>query len=348
MGAIWFWLVAAMLAVYVVLDGFDLGIGILYPFLARREEDRQVMLRAIGPVWDGNEVWLIAGGGTLFFAFPLLYSAAFSGFYLPLMIVLWLLVGRGIGIELRAHVDNGVWRSFFSGVFFVSSALLAVFFGAALANVIRGVPIGPDHYFFLPLWTDWRVGSNPGILDWYTIIGALVALIGLAVHGALYLALKASGELEERARRFSRRAWVALCFLTALSLIATILVRPETLKNYQRYPASFVIPALVALSLTAMRILPQKRQPVGAFLCSSLYLGVMLVGAAVGLYPVLLPSSTNPADNITVANALSGNYAVHAGLYWWILGILLAVAYFIVNYRMFRGKVDPKGDGYGH
>jgi cytochrome d ubiquinol oxidase subunit II len=348
MGVIWFWIVALMLALYVVLDGFDLGIGILYPFLARREEDRQVMLRAIGPVWDGNEVWLIAGGGTLFFAFPLLYSAAFSGFYLPLMIVLWLLIGRGIGIELRAHMDNRVWRSFFGGVFFISSALLAIFFGAALANVIRGVPLGPDHAFFLPLWTDWRVGPNPGILDWYTVIGALVALSGLAVHGALYLALKASGELEQRAVRAGRRLWIALCALTMLSLIATIRVRPATLGNYLCHPVSFAIPALVVLSLAGMRSFSEKHWPVPAFLCSCLYLAAMLVGAAVGLYPVVLPSSTNPAADITVANALSDNYAVHAGLYWWILGILLAVAYFIVNYTMFRGKVVPGEDEYGH
>src|SRR6266571_3133667 len=196
MGFVWFWLVAVMIVGYVVLDGFDLGVGVLHLFLVRNEAERQATLHSIGPVWDGNEVWLLAGGGTLYFAFPLLYASAFSGFYLPLMIVLWLLIGRGISIELRMHIDNGVWRSFFDGLFFLSSTLLAIFLGAALANVIRGVPIGPDQYFFLPLWTNWRVGPNPGILDWYTVIGGLVAFIALAVHGALYLATKASGELD--------------------------------------------------------------------------------------------------------------------------------------------------------
>lgn len=348
MGSIWYWLVAAMLAAYVVLDGFDIGIGILFPFLARCEEDRRVMMRAIGPIWDGNEVWLIAGGGTLFFAFPLLYAVAFSGFYLPLMIVLWLLVGRGVGIELRAHVDNGVWRSFFSGVFFISSVLLAIFFGAALANVIRGVPVGPDHYFFLPLWTNWRVGPNPGILDWYTVIGAVVAVVGLAVHGALYLAVKTTGELERRSRQFGQQAWIVLLIVTVVSLVATILVRPSTLQNYQARPVLFAIPTLVVLSLAGMKILSQKRHPVRAFLCSCLFLAVMLVGAAIGLYPTLLPSSTNPGDDITVANALSGAYAIHAGLVWWIFGMLLALVYFVVSYSMFRGKVSPHRNGYGH
>src|SRR5438094_326922 len=176
MGFVWFWLVAVMIVAYVVLDGFDLGVGILHPFLARTDEDKQLMLRSIGPVWDGNEVWLLAGGGTLYFAFPLLYASAFSGFYLALMIVLWLLIARGVSIELRMHVDTYVWRAFFDGLLFVASGLLAIFFGAALANVIRGVPLAQDGYFFLPLWTNWRVGDEPGILDCYTVLGGNMAL----------------------------------------------------------------------------------------------------------------------------------------------------------------------------
>src|ERR1700723_4462331 len=138
MGFIWFWLVAIMIVGYVVLDGFDLGVGVLHLFLVRTESDRRATLASIGPVWDGNEVWLIAGGGTLYFAFPLLYASSFSGFYLPLNIVLWLLVLRGIGIEFRMHIENQVWRSLFDGFFAISSALLAIFFGAALGNVVRG------------------------------------------------------------------------------------------------------------------------------------------------------------------------------------------------------------------
>src|SRR6201994_2403145 len=133
MGFIWFWIVAVMVALYVVLDGFDIGIGILYPLLAPGEQARRVMMRSIGPVWDGNEVWLLAGGGTLYFAFPLLYASAFSGFYLPLMIVLWLLILRGCSVELRNHIRLRVWLSFFDGLFTLSSALLAIFYGAALA-----------------------------------------------------------------------------------------------------------------------------------------------------------------------------------------------------------------------
>src|ERR1700730_230441 len=209
MEALWFWIVAGMLAAYVVLDGFDLGVGIVYLFVAETDQERQLTLRTIGPVWDGNEVWLLAGGGTLYFAFSLLlYASAFSGFYLALMIVLWLLIMRGISVELRMHINVGVWKSFFDGLFFFSSALLAIFYGAALANVIRGVPLQEDGYFFLPLWTNWRIGIQPGILDWYTVIGGVVALVALAVHGALYLAVKTEADLQQRSRSVARRLWM--------------------------------------------------------------------------------------------------------------------------------------------
>src|SRR4051794_9860153 len=140
MGTLWFWIVAVMLTAYVILDGFDLGVGAIFLWVARSDSDRSQALRAIGPVWDGNEVWLVAAGGTLFFAFPLLYATAFSGFYLPLMIVLWLIIGRGISIEIRGHTSDPLWRTLFEALFCLSSVLLAVFFGVAFGNVVRGVP----------------------------------------------------------------------------------------------------------------------------------------------------------------------------------------------------------------
>lgn len=347
MGFVWFWIVAVMIAAYVVLDGFDLGVGILFPFLACSETERRTMIRSIGPVWDGNEVWLLAGGGTLFFAFPLLYASSFSGFYLPLMIVLWLLIMRGAGIELRMHIDREVWRSFFDGVFFLSSALLAIFFGAALANVIRGVPLGADEAFFLPLWTNWRVGPTPGILDWFTVIGGIVALTALATHGALWLTLKAPGKLEDCARRAASRLWIALLLVTCISLPATVAVRPSLLNNYRAHPLLFVIPAAVIASLVGIIAFTRQRKPLAAFLSSCLYLVVMLVGAAAGLYPILLPSSTDPARDITIANALTGPHSLHVGLVWWSLGLVLALTYFTVSYRLFRGKVSAES-AYGH
>src|SRR5690242_17547707 len=141
MATLWFWIVAVMITAYVVLDGFDLGAGAIYLIAARSQNERRKILRAIGPVWDGNEVWLLAAGGTLYFAFPQLYASGFSGFYLPLMMVLWLLMLRAIGIEFRVHIDDAVWRTFFDFIFWLASLLLAIFYGAALGNVIRGVPL---------------------------------------------------------------------------------------------------------------------------------------------------------------------------------------------------------------
>lgn len=348
MGFTWFWLVAVMLVAYVVFDGFDLGVGILHVFLARTEQERQLTLRTIGPVWDGNEVWLLAGGGTLYFAFPLLYASAFSGFYLALMIVLWLLIMRGVAVELRMQITMGVWRSFFDGLFFFSSALLAIFYGAALANVVRGVPLQADGYFFLPLWTNWRTGAEPGILDWYTVIGGLVALNALAVHGALYLAVKTEGDLQQRARTAARRLWVPLLLLTAVSLPASVIARADTLVNYKGHPLTFAVPLAVLLSLVGMISFTRKMADRKAFTCSCIYLTVMLVGAAIGLYPRLLPSTSGPNYDITVGNALSGPHTLHVGLVWWSFGMLLAIGYFVFVYRMFRGKVSLDGGGYGH
>jgi cytochrome d ubiquinol oxidase subunit II len=348
LGFIWFWLVAVMIVGYVVLDGFDLGVGVLHLFLVRNEEERSATLASIGPVWDGNEVWLIAGGGTLYFAFPLLYASAFSGFYLPLMMVLWLLILRGISIELRNHIDVGVWRALLDGVFGLASALLAVFFGAALANVLRGVPLQPDGYFFLPLWTDWQPGPHPGVLDWYTVIGGLVALVALTMHGALWLTIKTSGDLAERARRIVGPLWKALGTLTVISLGATIAVRPASLDNYFKTPVTFVVPVGVIASLVGIWYFNRlaQSQPVKAFLCSCSYLFFMLAGACWGLYPTLLPATTGAANDITLPRAISGPHTLAVGLAWWSFGMALAVGYVVFVYAKFRGKVDLGSEGH--
>src|SRR5271165_3626504 len=203
MATLWFMIVAVMVTAYVLLDGFDLGAGAVHLFIAKSDVERSAILRAIGPVWEPNEVWLLAAGGTLYFAFPLLYASSFSGFYLPLIMVLWLLMLRGIGIEFRSQLHDSLWTTAFDVIFSVASVLLAIFFGAALGNVVRGVPLNADGYFFEPLWTNWRVDEQNGILDWYTVICGVVALVTLVIHGSLYLATKTEGELNLRARKVS-------------------------------------------------------------------------------------------------------------------------------------------------
>jgi cytochrome d ubiquinol oxidase subunit II len=346
MGFIWFWLVAIMIVGYVVLDGFDLGVGVLHLFLPRTETDRRTILASIGPVWDGNEVWLLAGGGTLYFAFPLLYASAFSGFYLPLMIVLWLLILRGISLELRNHIEVGVWRALLDGLFGLSSALLTIFFGAALANVLRGVPLQADGYFFLPLWTNWQPGPHPGILDWYTVIGGLVALVALTLHGALWLTIKTSGDIAKRARDIVSPLWFVLSLLTLASLAATIAVRPASVANYFQYPVTFVVPAGVVASLAAIWFLNRNAHPVKAFLSSCLYLFFMLAGACWGLYPTLLPATSGADRDITLSRAISGPHTLAVGLVWWGFGMALAVSYVVFVYSKFCGKVILDAGGH--
>jgi cytochrome d ubiquinol oxidase subunit II len=350
METLWFMIVAVMVAAYVVLDGFDLGAGVIYLGAARTSDERRRIMRAIGPVWDGNEVWLLASGGTLYFAFPQLYASSFSGFYLPLMMVLWLLMLRGIGIELRAHMANPVWIGFFDIIFCVSSVLLCIFFGAALGNVVRGVPLRQDHYFFEALWTNFRVGANPGILDWYTVLTGVIALVTLTTHGSLYVAIKTEGELNRRARAVALSVWPVQVLLTIVGLVATIYIRPTVLDNYRLHIVGFLIPGVVYGSLGVMIYAMRKGQEVAAeklaFVASALYIVGMLVGAAFALYPVVLPSSTDPALNLTIYNTAAGHHGLTVGFTWWILGMILALSYFTLLFRMFKGKVRLDGEGY--
>jgi cytochrome d ubiquinol oxidase subunit II len=349
MESIWYAIVAFMVAAYVVLDGFDIGAGIIAPVIARSDDDRRTILRSIGPVWDGNEVWLLAAGGTLYFAFPLLYASSFSGFYLPLMMVLWLLMLRGLGVELRNHIESHVWRGFFDFIFSMASILLAIFFGAALGNVIRGVPLRPDGYFFEALWTNWRVGPEPGILDWYTVMAGIVALVVLAQHGALYVATKTEAELNTRVSKLASTLWPVVLLLTLISLVATIYIRPEWLANYKAVPVLFVIPAVVFGSLFAILHFHARANEKAAFVFSGVYIAFMLVGAAVALYPNVLPASTDPSLSLTIQNTKAGEHGLHVGLIWWSLGLVIAVGYFVFVYRMFRGKVRlDEGSEHGY
>ena len=345
MPTLWFIIVALMLAAYVILDGFDLGAGVIYLFVAKTSDERRTILRSIGPVWDGNEVWLLAAGGTLYFAFPQLYASAFSGFYLPLMIVLWLLMLRAIGIEFRAHIDNPVWQGFFDAIFGGSSALLTIFFGAALGNVIRGVPLGPDGYFFEPLWTNFRAGANPGILDWYTVIAGVVALTTLTIHGALYVVVKTEGELSARARKVAFTMWPVQLALTFISLFATYYVHPQVMQNYTRHPAGLLVPVVVLNSLALILWALYQQKEKLAFVASSVYIAAMLVGAVFALYPVLLPASTDPAHSLTIQNSAAGHHGLVVGLTWWLIGMVFALSYFVFIYRMFRGKVRLEDGG---
>jgi cytochrome d ubiquinol oxidase subunit II len=343
---LWFVLVAFMLTMYVLLDGFDLGAGAIHTFVAKSDEERRLVLRSIGPVWDGNEVWLIAAAGTLFFSFPLLYASSFSGFYLPLIIVLWLLMIRGLSIELRGHIESPVWASFWDGMFFLGSSLLAVFYGVALGNVVRGVPIGEDGYFFQALWTNLSpTNPEPGILDWYTILTGLLALAALVVHGASWVAVKTEGGLNARARRARRIGWVTLVVVTAIATAATFSLSPEMLSGFSERPWGFVFPALAVAGLALVGYFGFRRRDRAAFLSSGAYIAGMMASTAFAIYPNVLPA-VKPENSLTVYNASGSAYGLAVGLVWWTVGMVLAAIYFVLIYRLFRGKVSLEDDGY--
>jgi cytochrome d ubiquinol oxidase subunit II len=343
----WFCFLAVMVTVYVVLDGFDLGAGAIHLLVAGADEERRTVLQAIGPVWDGNEVWLIAAGGTLFFTFPRLYAASFSGFYLPLMIVLWLLMLRGMAVELRGR-GNAVWAGAWDALFWLSSGLLAFFFGAAIANVVRGVPLDAEGYFFEPLWTDFDPRSaTPGILDWYTLLIGLLGLAALVLHGATFLVARCVGALRARALVLADRAWLATLVLTALGTAATFYVRPELLRSFTARPWGIVFPLLAVVGLLGVRAMRGRRPDGGMLVASGAYLVGMLSSSAFVIYPAVLPA-TNPANTLTVTNAAAPPYGLSVGLAWWCLGMVLAAIYFVLVYRMFWGKVAHADDEGGY
>ncbi|MBL8228039.1 MAG: cytochrome d ubiquinol oxidase subunit II [Bryobacterales bacterium] len=339
MEALWFWLTAFLITGYVVLDGFDLGAGAAHLFVARTDEERQQVLKSIGPVWDGNEVWLLAGGGTLYFAFPKLYASSFSGFYLPLMIVLWLLILRGSAIEFRNHLDSATWRPFWDVVFAGASGLLAVFFGAALGNVVRGVPLDERGEFFLPLWTNLSTGPSPGILDWYTILVGVLALSALTMHGAVWVAVKTSHHVCWRAQRLAWRLLPVVAMLTIAVTIATFQVQPAVWTRMTSAAPGWIFPAIALGGLLRIAQQLARARHGGAFLGSCLYLCGMLGAVAFGLFPTVLPG-VEASRSLTIYNTAAGSYGLRAGLMWWLPGMALASGYTVFLYRRFAGKIS--------
>ena len=335
MATAWYVFLALMITMYVILDGYDLGVGALHRVLGHSDGERGEAIEAIGPVWNGNEVWLIASGGVLFLAFPRAYAAAFSGLYLGLMLVLWLLIGRGLGIELRHQVDHPLWRTACDTVFWLSSAVLAFVLGAALGNVIRGVPLGPDGYFHLPLF---------GILNWYALLIGAFAVVLLSSHGAGFLAARTDGELAARARRWARRGWWAVLALVAALVVPTYEVRSTMITSFGDHPWRLVFPAAAIAALAALAVEQRAGRWGGAFVASSALIAGLLATVAAALYPDILPAREGRPFGLTVATASSSRHALTIALYWWPIGIALATVYFTLAYRLFHLR-QPPGPG---
>jgi cytochrome d ubiquinol oxidase subunit II len=260
--------------------------------------------------------------------------------------VLWLLILRGLSIELRNHIDNPVWTAAWDAVFGCASLVLAVVLGAALGNVVRGVPIEADGHFFVPLWTDFGTTRYTGVLDGYTVLVGLFALAALTMHGSLWVAHKTEGELQARARRLAGRAWWGSAALAVAATAATFSLQPLVTEHFAARPYFWLLPAAAAAGLAGVRLLLPRGRDGRAFLSSSLFLAAMFGTAVAGLYPVILPSTLDAARALTVEGTAGPDHGLTVALAWWIPGILLAAGYFVFTYRRFAGKVEPEGEGY--
>jgi cytochrome d ubiquinol oxidase subunit II len=331
METLWFHLLIFMLATYVMLGGTDLGVGILLPFVARNETERWQVIRSIRPVWKPNEVWLVAAGGTMFLAFPTALAVSFSGFYLALTLVLWLLTFRGLGLELRYQVPDALWREFWDAAICASSVALAVCLGAALGNVIRGVPLDEHKVFFEPLWTNFSVGQQTGILDWYTVLVGLTALVTLSHHGALWLNASSQGAVGNRAARAASFLSVGLLVLIVVLDLASFIARPDFASGLRLRPWGVVFPAAAVGGLVASIVLRRRAWRWRAYLASCVVLFSAMATAAVGVYPNILPAR-NPAFSLSVGDAAAPSAGLANALWWWIPGILLVGFYFGIIY----------------
>jgi cytochrome d ubiquinol oxidase subunit II len=347
MAELWYAIVAGMFTMFVLTDGYDFGAGMLHRVVARTDDERRQVLAAIGPFWDGNEVWLLAGGGALFLAFPRVLSAGLSGFYFAIFLVLWCLIARGLAIEFRSHVADGLWRSFFDTVLWMASLLLALFFGVALANVVRGVPLSSDGWFSLALFTSFRTTPPVGILDWYSVLVGLFAVAVLAVHGAAFLAMRTDGAVRDRARVVGR--WLLLGVMVAWPVItwATAWVRPSFFGTFNTRPLAWLFVAVAAAGAAATVMGVWRVRDGLAFAGTSAFIGGLLAATAACAWPALLYAVPDAAHSLTVMNAAAPASGLRSALVWYIPGLLLAVGYLALLARLHRNKARA-GDYGGH
>ncbi|MFB9056096.1 cytochrome d ubiquinol oxidase subunit II [Mariniflexile ostreae] len=352
----WYIVLMTMLAVYVILDGYDFGAGIIHLFFAKNEKDKKAITNAIGPFWDANEVWLIASGGVLFFAFPTLYASAFSGFYLPLMMILWLLIFRAIGLELRGQIHNKMWEAIWDKAFGIASLLLALFFGIALGNVVRGVNLGgvvdgvsahEAHYFFLPLWnpTFSPHSEQLGVIDWFTLLLGIIGVVALAIHGANWIIFKTNSDLNKKLKQVVFRLNFVLLGLVILSLFIWHIIEPNPLHNFIQEPWFLIFPLVMFIGLLGLFKVRAFQKDGKGFLFSSLFLFGGLTSTVASIFPKVLPSTNAVNPSLTLYNVAADEYGLSVGVYWFVIAALLVGVYMFVNYKVFKGKMDDIGYG---
>ena len=332
----WFLVVGALFSGYAILDGFDLGAGALHLFF-KEEESRRIALNAIGPVWDGNEVWLVIGGGALFAGFPVLYASLFSGMYIPFMLFLAFLIFRAVSIEFRSKEQMKWWRNLWDVSYCISSAMLALLLGVVLGNVLRGVAIGPGYEF---------TGHWLGFLNPYALLVGVTTLALFMMHGAIYLSMKTEGKLFINVKRLLRNSIIFFVVTFAIITIYTLVDVPHLSDRFLEYPILFIVPLLAFLSIANVPRLTTEGSYLMAFIFSALTVSLLLIMVAIELYPVLILSTSDPRYNITIYNAASSDKALGIMLTIAAIGAPLVITYTIFVYRTFWGKVKMDETSY--
>jgi cytochrome bd ubiquinol oxidase subunit II len=344
----WYAIFVLMLTAFVVLDGWDIGAGLLHFVVGRTEAERGLVISAIGPLWIWNEVWLIGLGGVLFAAFPIVMASAFAGFYLALFLLLWSLILRGIALEVRGLVRDPLWREAWDFAFAVANLLLAVLIGTALGNLIRGVPLDHSGKFTLAFFTNFRARGSVGILDWYTLSIALFFTVLLAAHGAAYLTLKTEGPVHDRSARLARWLWLAVIALLLVTSGETVAVRPELFTGLTHRPPGWLAIGGFAVGAGLAVGGQWRRRELLAFVGSCLFIGSLMAAGAIGVFPVMLQSTLDRGDSITAYRGAADPHGLQLALLWWPVAFVLSLAYFIFIYRNYRGKVRAGNDSQGY
>ncbi|MEX0846120.1 MAG: cytochrome d ubiquinol oxidase subunit II [Balneolaceae bacterium] len=326
---LWFLVVGAVFSGYAILDGFDLGAGALHLFI-KGDKNRRIAFNAIGPVWDGNEVWLVIGGGTLFAGFPEVYASLFSAFYIPFMLFLTALIFRAVAIEFRSKEKMTWWRTMWDISYAVSSILLAVLLGVMLGNILQGIPLSQDHNFY----GSWLTFLNP-----FSITVGITTLILFMMHGAMYLSLKTEGKLFNNIQHFLRNTVIAFVIIFIILSFYILLYEPHLTIKFKLYPQLFVIPLLIILSIANITRLVAHKKYFPAFIFSGITIALLLILSAINLYPNIIVSTINPAYSLDIYNAASSQKSLGIMLTITLIGAPLAVFYALFAFWTFRGKV---------
>lgn len=329
---LWFLLWGLLWAIYFILDGFDLGMGTLLPFIAKTNEERRVIFNAAGPFWDGNEVWLITAGGVTFAAFPLAYAVMFSALYAPLLILLFALIFRAVSFEFRNKIDNPQWRSLWDGVQFLGSFLPALLLGVAFANLFMGIPINERGVY---------MGNLFSLLNLYGLAGGIFFVVMFALHGSIWLAIKSEGVMHERALSSARILWPALTGLAVVFLIASKFYTP-LYENYFKTPVLLIIPIIAVVLLFLLRFFISGKMLKASFFSSAGFILCVTFFGVIGMFPNIIPSNLSEAAHITVAKSASSELTLTIMLCVALVCVPIVIIYQSWVYWLFSHKVTEK------